>query len=60
MNVVHCACGRSYRFQRIPSGHGVVVLEKRWPWSRPAWRPWGKWSSTIQKFRCKCGRNLRP
>ena len=58
VNVMHCECGRSWRFRRVTAGHEVLVYERRWPWSRPGWRRWGEWSSTIGKFRCRCGRLL--
>lgn len=60
MNVVHCPCDRSYRFRRHSRGHVVYVLEKPLlPWRKSDWKVWGEWASTIEKFRCKCGRNLR-
>ncbi|WP_027483117.1 hypothetical protein [Deinococcus pimensis] len=55
MNSVVCACGREWRFRAHPRGH-IVYLK-----ARAGWAPWkgNPWPSTIEKFRCDCGRNLR-
>ena len=56
MNDVLCRfCGRVWRFRKHPRGH--IVYQK----SSTGWSPWpsNPWPSTIEKFRCACGNNLR-
>lgn len=56
VNIVHCQCGRAWRFRASPRGH--IVYYRGW---FGVWRLWrgSPWTSTLTKFRCRCGRNLR-
>lgn len=57
MNTAECKCGKIWRFRGVKSG--LLVYEK----GLLGWKLWrggqNPWPSTITKFRCKCGQQLK-
>ncbi|GEM46583.1 hypothetical protein [Deinococcus cellulosilyticus] len=60
-NIIHCTCGRQWRFRWSQRGHMVYCKPRPFLGIVFGWKLWkgGFWHDPIPKFRCFCGRNLR-